>query len=276
MDEILESQIRSPIAYAEALQGLLEANDRIRARWEADASALTGALSSLSPDAQITCEKGCGACCFFPLVPASAGEAFLAINRQLAAGVPMPELKARCDAYATRYLDAARAAGGFPFTEAQRAALFALRLPCPLLARAAETDLGGACAAYPDRPFICDYYHSLDNPFRCALKAPHRSFQPLHERGELALDEQREAERALFGRSALGHLPLLMAALLEPRGIALFLMRVEVEPGVNASRAEAEALLDFQFYAELLGVLGYEVTDADIASIARAQDELGR
>lgn len=260
--------------YAQALQALLPMIDGIYDAWQEAAEHLRGELAERHPHLKVSCRKGCGACCHFPIIPATAGEAFILLNRMLAEGADLAELHARFSSYAQDYFAFARAQGTLPFTDAQQSAFLSLRLPCPLLNKTPTPFdvLGGACSVFNARPLICDYFHSTEDPRLCTQKKPHFSFSSLVECGETAVEEVRAGERQLFGRSALGHLPLLLAALCTSEGLVLFLDDSCAE--LPAESADAQAERDFEFYRLLLGAAGYEMGVADIESLIEAQQAL--
>ncbi|NBO37214.1 hypothetical protein EBU99_01380 [bacterium] len=220
---------------------------------------------------RVTCTKGCGACCHFPIIPATGGEAFVLLARLLAEGRTLEELHSQFMTYARRYLEHAQRNQSLPLTDDQQRKFLHEKLPCPLFVATADIGpMGGYCGVYAYRPLICDFFHSLESPELCLLKKPHASFSDVSERGHEAIDEVRAIERELFGRSVLGHLPLLMAALLTDSGMKSFLTRVEIDP----NEENAQDIADFGLYVELISCLGYGWGDAEWASLAIAQAEM--
>ena len=274
--------------FTEALQTLLPLMDDVYDRWLLDAGQLQGGLAASHPESKVTCTKGCGACCHFAVVPATAGEAFVLLARLLASGESMASLGARFGAYAASYVTACQKWGGLPFTAARQTLFLAERLPCPLLVTApylsaADADsvsgrgrLGGHCGAFESRPLICDYFHSLDDPALCALKKPHATFTSVILRGEAAVEEVRAVERGLFGRSAIGHLPLLLAALCTAEGMALFLKERDLSPEQESQGADGQHEADFDLYVGLLAAAGYQITAGDLHDLIAAQEALAK
>jgi len=270
--------------FTEALQTLLPLMDDVHDRWLFDAGQLQGGLATSHPESKVTCTKGCGACCHFAVVPATAGEAFVLLARLLSSGESIASLGARFGAYAAKYFAACQKWGGLPFTADRQTQFLAERLPCPLLvtkpyatagAPNSHTSFGGHCGAFESRPLICDYFHSLDDPALCALKKPHATFTSVILRGEAAVEEVRAVERSVFGRSAIGHLPLLLAALCTAEGMALFLTERDLTPEQEDQGADGQHEADFDLYVGLLAAAGYQITAADLHDLIAAQEALG-
>jgi hypothetical protein len=274
--------------FSEALESLIPYMDDVYDRWAAEAKQLRGSLAATNPEARITCTKGCGACCHFPLVPVTAGEAFVLLARLLASGRDLEELSALFREYASAYFAACRDWGGLPFTDDRQTRFLARKLPCPLFVKTppppeatpAMAGLGGHCGAFEARPMICDYFHSTESPALCVAKKPHGSFTQVVQRGEAAVEEIRNVERALFGRSAIGHLPLFLAALCTRQGMELFLEEYELTPE-QVAEDEAEETrgeghgqhaADFEFYIALMECAGYLVTAEDLHNLIAAQE----
>lgn len=269
--------------FSKALETLLPYIDQVYDRWEADSRILASDLERTHPESPITCSKGCGACCHFPLIPATAGEAFVLLARLMASGQTMEALHARFSEYATTYFAFARERGTLPFTDDQQKNFLRLNLPCPLFERNSSPALsfGGHCGAYGARPLICDYYNSTDNPALCALKKPHLSYENRIQRGEVAIEEIRIFERETFGASALGHLPLLLGALCTQGGMRAFLdssahtdLPLALLDASDPSDTEAtrQSWADFRLYCILLHHAGYDVGAADLEALASAQN----
>lgn len=257
--------------FVEALERLLPVIDKVHDRWTQDRDEMLRNHESRSEGPQITCRKGCGACCHFPIIPATVGEAFVLLARLLAEGRSVADLHAQFMPYARHYLEFARRNRGLPMTDGQQRAFLNEKRPCPLFVATPETGaFGGHCGVFPIRPQICDFYHSLESPDLCLRKKPHGSFADVSERGHASLDEIRVSEREIFGRSALGHLPLLVAALLTEPGLKLFLTVVEPDSEIE----NAQDIEDFGLYVGLLDCLGYAWSDEDWASLAKAQSEV--
>jgi Fe-S-cluster containining protein len=257
--------------FAQALERLLPVVDTVHERWVHDRDIMLQNHSSNPEAPVITCTKGCGACCHFPIIPATAGEAFVLLARLLADGRTVEELHLQFMAYARRYLEWSVRQGSLPMTDSRQTLFLKEKLPCPLFVRTPETGaLGGHCGVFQYRPQICDFYHSLDTPQLCLMKKPHGSFADISERGHGTLDELQHSEREIFGRSAIGHLPLLLAALLTDEGMKTFLTVVEPDTSVE----NAQDIEDFGLYVSLLGALGYAWGDGDWASLAKAQAEV--
>ncbi len=257
--------------FVKALEYLLPAVDAVHARWTTDRDVLFAKHNAHAESPRVTCTKGCGACCHFPLIPATAGEAFVLLARLLAEGQSLEELHGKFSPYARRYLEAARQSGSLPLTDDQQRRFLKEKLPCPLFVSTPEDGpMAGHCGVFEIRPLICDFFHNLESPELCLLKKPHGSFTDVMERGHDALDEIRIAERRIFGRSALGHLPLLLAALMTDAGMKTFLTTANPDLGEENS----QDIADFGLYLELISCLGYQWSDGEWTSLAKAQSEV--
>ena len=135
--------------------------------------------------------------------------------------------------------------------------------------------MAGHCSVFGARPLICDYYNSTDSPALCHSKKPHLTYENLIARGEGAVEEVRGLERQLFGRSALGHLPLLLSSLCTEAGMQAFLNDDFLLEG-PAENFEDQAARDFELYMEMLACAGYQMQAPDIHSLIEAQEELQR
>jgi Fe-S-cluster containining protein len=244
--------------------------DEIYAKYQTASEAIA---KEYSP----TCHKGCGACCHFPLISSTAGEAFVLFQILDSLEPAREQIRNHIRTYATRYFEHCRQSGSFPFTESQqKKAFLELNMPCPLFTHSG-TDLEGHCAVFAVRPLICSYFHSLDAPNVCAAKGSHRTYHPAILLGEEAIDEIQTLERTLMGRSTLGHLPLFLAAFTEKEGIEAFL-------NTDFRNAESDALppeetqwsYDFDLFIELLKAAGYSITETDIHSLLAAKEEQKR
>lgn len=256
--------------FVKALECLLPVVDGVHARWVEDRNHLLARHSQHPESPAITCTKGCGACCHFPIIPATGGEAFVVLARMLAAGESLEDLQGRFLPYARKYLENSRKSGSLPLTDEQQRLFLKEKIPCPLFISTPEQGpLAGHCGIFDIRPMICDFFHSLESPELCLLKKPHASFSDVMERGHVALDEIRIEERKIFGRSVLGHLPLLLAALMTQSGMNAFL--TVVKPGDEENAQDIE---DFGLYIELIGYLGYQWSDGEWSSLAKAQAEM--
>ena len=257
--------------FVSALELILPVVDDVYSRWKMDRDSLL-AHHSMHPEApKITCSSGCGACCYFPIIPATAGVAFVLVAKLLADGHSLEDLSARFSRYARIYLDHARKQGSLPISDEQQRLFMNEKLPCPLF-NSAETlgPLRGHCGDYDKRPLICDFFHSVEDPSLCWKKKPHGSYSDVMERGHDAIEEIRTQERKIWGRSALGHLPLLVASLLTEAGMSIFLSPVTTpSPDEND-----QDYLDFSLYIELIACLGYQWSDGEWASLAKAQSEV--
>lgn len=119
---------------------------------------------------QVTCAKGCSACCRAQPVPVTPPEAHALLL--LVEAMPMPrrrEVEARFADRVARLRDAGLADGFLhrdPALDADGARrlardYFALGLVCPFL----QDD---ACSIHPQRPFVCRQYLVTSDPVLCA------------------------------------------------------------------------------------------------------------
>lgn len=257
--------------FVDALKLILPVVEDVYSRWTVDRDRLMDQNLAHPEAPRVSCTMGCGACCYFPIIPATAGEAFVLTTKLLTDGHPLEELATRFSRYARQYLDFARAQGSLPLSDTQQSAFMREKLPCPLF-RPTESlgPLRGHCGEYDKRPLICDFFHSVEDPQLCWKKSPHGSYANVMERGHDALEEIRSEERRIWGRSALGHLPLLMASLLTQTGMARFLEPVSAEMRSENSKD----YLDFSLYLELIECLGYQWGESEWESLAKAQAEV--
>lgn len=257
--------------FALMLEQLLPIVDDVYDRWTSDSQAIAKSLPS---EIKITCRKGCGACCHFPVVPVTMGEAFILFNHLLAAGYSITRLQAMFIAgYSDRYLDFARNAEALPFDAARVRSFMKMKLPCPLFEKTPTKDdpLGGHCSAFSVRPLICDYFHSTDSPQMCARHEPHGTLTHIIQRGIDAVDELRAFERKQFGWSVLIHLPLAIAVLCTQAGLD-FVTNHRVQAQENE---DEQSLYEFQLFAKMVRMLGYQLGENDLKSLQLAQQEAG-
>jgi hypothetical protein len=222
------------------------------------------------PDpAKMTCTKGCGACCHYGVISSSSIEAFGIVVSWIGSERPLSELADRCSAYVAGYKKVVERIGHLPFSLAARREFLKEQLPCPLFVRQDERPFGGSCGFYEFRPIICSQFHSTESPAKCAAIQPHGTDSERMNSGDGAAYHLQEFERQQFGKSALGHLPLLIAALCNSQGLDAFL-RVEQ----CSSDSQEQGARDFFFYCELLESLGISVGERDFADLERAQAEM--
>ena len=297
------STVGVKMEFNRAMHELIPTVASIYESWLTDSKALHKEAAEVFPDEKITCHKGCGTCCHFPLITVTAGEAFVLLIKLLASGETLENLHAKLTAYTERYFSAAKQLGSLPFSNEKQRAFVNQKLACPFL----DTD-NSACGIYPIRPLICDSYHSTSDVSLCTKKQKHGMFDTVVARGEEAIEELRHLERSLFGRSALGHLPLLLAALCTKEGMESFLQEVKVteteppdlivhlDPAVTAEDVEFDSLkpadqhlastneapdlnhqqhmADFDLFVELMNASGYAMSKSDIADLIAAQEDM--
>jgi hypothetical protein len=247
----------NPLEFAKAAQIFWPAMDQARR-----------ALGTQPEPKDQTCHKGCGACCHNAVISCSSLEAFCVVVAWVGQGKDLAQLATQCQSYVTGYRMVQAELGHMPFTLASRQRFMKRRLACPLFVRESGA-FGGHCGFFEDRPLICSFYHSLDDPLRCAAVAPHNADSARMTFGESKAHELRELERRTCGKSALGHLPLLMAALLTQDGLNAFL-RCD---GPVSEDPEAQGERDFAFLLELYQAAGLEVTATDLQELLEAQAE---
>jgi len=194
------------------------------------------------------CFKGCGTCCHFPLISASTGEAFLLYH--LLKNIYHESLDILLKDYASLYFRLVQKYGGLPFLEETRTLFFQEKLPCPFL------NQEGACSIYGLRPLICSFYHNTESVSLCEEKKPHRVHEELVREGERLLLERKGFEHQLLGHSALGHLPLLMAACTSPSYLEKYTQGYE-------DRQENEER-NLELFLLVYESLGYQVTSSDL------------
>ncbi len=225
------------------------------------------------PKEKISCMKGCGACCHFPLVPVTMGEAFTLLNRLLAEGFDLQSLAQKLFDYSHDYFKFAQENETLPFKDADQKKFLKLKKPCPFFVKEEGNQFAGHCGIFAMRPLICEFFNSLDSPKKCQTKLEHRSLETTNEIGSYTQDEIREYERKIFGRSTLGHLPILLAALCTQEGLAAFLAEKHLTT-VELQEEYADAVNDFSLLTDMLASLGYNVTEKDIIALEEAQSEM--
>lgn len=170
---------------------------------------------------QISCAKGCAACCKAQPVPVTPPEA-LALAR-LVARLPQPrraeveaafraaEERLRAAGLIEAYLDRSQPLASDAAREIARR-YFDLRIACPFL-------LEDACSIYAERPFVCRQYLVTSDPALCEDPLSRRVDQtPTPARFAVAM--VRTAERRL--RSPQHSVPLVLAlAYVAARGAEL-------------------------------------------------------
>lgn len=223
---------------------------------------------------KISCYKGCGACCHYAVISSSSIEAFVLLTGWLSNGSSLQQIHDACMAYSSKFRHAITKLGHFPFSYNARLAFMAERLPCPAFQPTpqASAPLAGHCGVYSARPVICSQFHSTSDPRLCEELKPHGTLAEFFHSGEAVAHDLRLCERQHFGKSALGHLPLILAALTTQEGLNAFLRRDTPTPPTE-DEPLAQDLTDFQFYAELLGCVGIELGERDFADLEKAQTE---
>ncbi|KAB8030836.1 YkgJ family cysteine cluster protein [Fluviispira multicolorata] len=222
---------------------------------------------------KITCQKGCGACCHFPIIPVTAGEAFVLLNKLLATGYDLNSLAEMLFKYKDEYFKFTKKNGKLPITNSDQKLFLKENIPCPFLLKKDSSIHSGSCGIFDFRPLICDFYNSIDSPKLCELKLEHRSIESIASNGSVAQDKIREFERNLFGRSSIGHLPLLLASFCTQNGLNSFLT-IKKLTADELSEEYAQELNDFSLYHELLSSIDYILTEKDILAIEEAQSDL--
>lgn len=250
------------LSFKEALQVL--GND-----WQ----EISAAVRQLPSPESLRCSKGCGTCCHYGLIASSSLEAFGVLVAWVGQGRPLEELARKCEHYCDSFKRALTDIGHLPFSISARRAFLKHRIPCPILVETTASPqegalYGGSCGLYAHRPTICSSFHSTDDPQFCMSLTGHSLDQTLISSGEHAAESLRSVERSVFGKSALGHLPLLLAALTTAEGLDCFLRVDDI-----ASSAEEQGIQDFFFYVELLEIIGIKLTEADFADLEVAQLE---
>jgi Fe-S-cluster containining protein len=271
-------------SFAEAVKICIPFATAIKKQWEhdlkpdftrEDSSAHQTTEQPLAHShARISCHKGCGACCHYPLISSSSIEAFVLLAGWLSGGHSITEIHNRCMDYTERFRRAAEKIGHLPFSHAARRAFMREDLPCPAFQSTpnSPSKRSGYCGVYKERPVICSQFHSTSAPELCAEIQPHGTIPEVMEAGEMAALALRQYEHLHFGKSALGHLPLLLAALTTEDGLNAFL-RVDKPADSNTEEAMAQDLRDFLFYTELLSCIGIELNERDLVDLEKAQNE---
>ena len=217
----------------------------------------------------VTCSKGCGACCHYGLISSSSIEAFGVVVAWVGQAKPLGELARLCDEYVRGYRSFIERNGHAPFSLTARRKFMLEKLPCPLFIKGSEP-WQGHCGFYEHRPLICSYFHSLDVPSKCSLILPHSLEPGVVQSGDQEAEFLRDVERQTFGKSALGHLPLLIAALTTAEGMSAFL---RVEDRESVSNPDDQSLFDFYFLEELYAAVGIELGKSDYEDLGRSQKE---
>jgi Fe-S-cluster containining protein len=241
--------------------------------FELDAENATNHFLEQNPSEKIACTKGCGACCYFPLVPITAGEAFVLLNRLLAEGIDLNQLAEKLFLYAEKYFENAYENNALPFKDSDQKKFLTKKLPCPFFVKEEKNEFSGHCGIFGLRPLICGFYNSIDSPKLCTQKLSHRSIEQTVGLGSLTQDSIRDFERKTFGRSTLGHLPLLLAALCTKEGLEAFLNEVPLSDE-ELKEEFAEGVHDFSLYTEMLKSIGYEIGENDLLALEEAQSEM--
>jgi hypothetical protein len=216
-----------------------------------------------------SCFKGCGACCHSALISSSSLEAFGVLVAWVGSGHSLHDLAQRCQSYVQGYLSFRERTGHLPFSLAARRRFMLELLACPLFVPGTER-FAGACGFFEHRPIICSSYHSLGPASGCATLAPHAVDTAYITMGTDLSESLRHFERKTFGKSALGHLPLLLAALVTQEGLNAFLSTAAPQAGEAQSQEE----IDFSFLVSLYQAAGVALTLADLEDLMRAKDEL--
>lgn len=242
-------------------------------KFQVEAAQSVTSFTKKFPTEKIACTKGCGACCHFPLIPVTMGEAFTLLNRLLAEGYDLQVLAQKLFDYSNEYFAFAKDNGALPFKDADQKKFLKLHKPCPFFVKEDGNQFSGHCGIFEMRPLICEFFNSLDSPQKCQLKLPHRSLETTNEIGSNLQDEIREHERKFLGRSTLGHLPILLAALCTQEGLTAFLTEKYLTEE-DLKEEYAEAINDFSLYIDSLASLGYQITEKDIIALEEAQSEI--
>ncbi len=259
--------------YSTAIQHLIPF---VLKQYESHENAITKTTNEFlkdHPNERISCVKGCGACCHFPLVPVTAGEAFVLLNRLLAEGFELKVLAEKLFNYVEKYFQFSKENGRLPFLDADQKKFLAKLLPCPFYVKENDSVFSGHCGIYGMRPFICEFYNSIDSPKLCEQKLSHRSLEQVIAHGSLAQDTLREFERKIFGRSTIGHLPLLLAALCTKEGLEYFLNEKHLSE-LELQEEYAQGIHDFSLYTEMLKSIGYFIGENDLLALEQAQSEM--
>ncbi|RDB37335.1 hypothetical protein [Spirobacillus cienkowskii] len=226
------------------------------------------------PNEAKSCQKGCGACCHFAMIPVTIGEAFVLLNQLIVDGHNLKELSECLFSYVDKYFKIANKIGNLPLTEKDQKNFLLEALPCPFFRQDTPNQpMVGHCGIFEIQPSICIFYHSIDSPELCAQKKPHRTIDTVMQKGFSMQNELQIFERKELGRSAIGHMPLLLAALCTTEGLNIFLQEKPLS-AAELKQEYAQELHDFTFYAELLGAIGYTLSERDILALSQAQKEI--
>jgi Fe-S-cluster containining protein len=276
-----------PMNFSEAAKELVPTFDQIYDQWSKDSTILSTEFQTFNPLTQVQCKKGCGACCHFPTISATAGEAFVVLVKLLGSGQTLSQIWQQLEPYTLNYFSKVKEFGGMPFTNAVQKQFLKEPTPCPFFVKETKStsthssildQLSGHCGIFNIRPNICESYHSTDHPSLCAQKMPHGMMDSIIDRTDQCVAELRFAERSLLGRSAVGHFPLLLAALCTNEGLNCFLKDVEIVPEIDELGEEdwatSQHMADFDLFVEMMKSIGYAVTSEDIHSLIAAQQSL--
>lgn len=289
--EVLQQMVQSQYRFQEALLLCLPVAEKSYQSFEAEISTTTDQASTPGQSnkehrhatrtmQKVTCTKGCGSCCHYGLISSSSLEAFVLFARLIGSGMGLPELAAACGNYVHNYKQITQAGGlvgHFPFSTAARRAFVKARLPCPLFVPTPNQPQGiasyaGHCGVHELRPLICSLFNSTESAQKCLNILKHHTQQHQISAGTAAAENLRAFEQAHFGKSALGHLPLLLAAMTTQKGLDAFL-RIDARPQDTAENPYAAGTADFFFYLELLEAIGIELGERDYLDLEKAQAE---
>jgi Fe-S-cluster containining protein len=254
-----------------AAEALYPEVENLYSEWKDDTDKLYTQFFSISASPSVSCTKGCGACCHFPIVSCTTGEAFCVLIRLLGEGKSIESISQNLKKYVDKYLDLSVQNGGIPFTNTQQKLFLDAKLPCPFFVSTGPQHQGH-CGIFEQRPNICASYHTTSSPQLCAQKAPHGMVTSVVQRTDQCVEELQHLERGLFGRSALGHFPLLLYALCTEQGMNAFLREHELEAPEDGDWNSAQHIADFELYMELLKAVGYTLTSQDIHNLIEAKN----
>lgn len=259
--------------YSEAIQYLIPFVIEQYNFHDKENKKMTSKFLNDHPNEKISCVKGCGACCHFPLVPITAGEAFVLLNRLLAEGFELKALAEKLFAYVKKYFKFSKDNGKLPFLNSDQKKFLTKHLPCPFYVKESGSVFSGHCEIFNMRPLICEFYNSIDSPKLCEQKLSHRSIEQVIKKGSITQDTLREFERKIFGRSTIGHLPLLLASLCTKEGLKHFLTEKHLSE-LELQKEYAQEIHDFSLYVEMLDSIGYELGENDLTALEQAQSEM--
>jgi hypothetical protein len=229
----------------------------------------------------VTCFKGCGACCHYGLISSSSLEAFALFVRLLGSGFSLQVLADHCGKYVEKFKAVTQELGNLPFSQSSRRSFMKAKLPCPLFVSESaiepnklpySSSYAGHCGAHSIRPLICSQFNSTESPKKCFDVQAHQTNTSQIQTGELAAEQLRLFEQHHFGKSALGHLPLLLASMTTKEGLNMFLRKDKRKENCEED-PYAESTQDFYFYVELLSSLGIQLGEKDYLDLEKAQSE---